>query len=332
MVAPLREYMENNKQKRVVIAVIVVASFVVLIVTIAVISTRMTRSSDGRVAKIDDAAAPAPSVSPVAGPTSQPASARKIKVGVYLSHYTANGPNWTGKGWGYNSQVRILREMKSPEIELYALIEPGSEKQPDLVAKLNAHFKTRPKLDVTDPRALRQVDVIVANAINNATDPALAALETVVGEGKGLLVRCVLGDFEPGFTPVVSRLHGLSDGAYAWNKDAVQAEIVGQHPILGRLSGKTGTTIMVRANGGFGALTPGSVPLIQLRNDQPVRATTDAPLEWPFYPLYTSALGKGRIVVCSIAGHADTPDELQAATDGRFVLRAIAWAAKREVK
>jgi len=321
----------DNKRKRFVIAAIAVAVLLALIMGVTVVSTRMTRSSEGRVVKIEDAAAP-PSPSKAAAPTFQLSNTPKIKVGVYLSHFTANGPNWTGKGWGYNSQVRIMRELKSPEIELYALIEPGSEKEPDLVAKLNTHFKTRPKLDVTNVTALRQLDVIVANCVNNVPDPALTALETVVGEGKGLFIRCVMGDFEPGFTAQVSRLHGLSDGAYAWNKEPVEALVVGEHPILGTLSGKKETMMRVRANGGFGAFVPNAVPLIRLRDGQVVHPSTEAPEEWPFYPLYVSSLGKGRIVVCSMAGFAETPDELQAATGGRFVPRAIAWAAGRDVK
>ena len=39
----------------------------------------------------------------------------------------------------------------------------------------------------------------------------------------------------------------------------------------------------------------------------------------------------GRIVVCSMAGFTETPAELQAATEGKFVPRAIAWAARRPV-
>jgi hypothetical protein len=317
------------KQRRNAIAVIAIAVLLALIISVIFIATRMTRSPDGRIVKVEDPAARAAAPAAAGVPATRPSNTPRIKVGVYLSHFTANGPNWTGKGWGYNSQVRILREMKSPELELYALIEPGSEQQPDLIAKLNTHFPTRPKLLVTDVAAMRQLDVIVANCVNNVPDDALTALETVVGEGKGLFIRCVMGDFEPGFTPQVARLHGLSDGAYAWNASPVEAQVVGTHPILGTLSGKTGATMLVKANGGFGAFTPNAVPLIRLRDGQPVRAMTDAPEEWPFYPLYVSSLGKGRIVVCSMAGMTETPQELLAATEGKFVVRAITWAARR---
>jgi len=320
--------MEPSKQRRNVLAAILVALFITLIVGVAVMSSRMTRSSQGRAVRVDDPTAPTSPSAAASSLTTTP----KLKVGVYLSHFTANGPNWTGKGWGYNSQVRIMRELKSPEFELYALIEPGSEKQADLLAKLNTHFKTRPKLDVTDVAALRQLDVIVANCVNNVPDAALKAIETVVGEGKGLFIRCVMGDFEPGFTPQVARLHGLSDGAYAFNKEPVEADVVGEHAILGTLSGKTETIMLVRANGGFGAFTPNVVPLIRLRDGQPIHPSTQTPQEWAFYPLYVSSLGKGRIVVCSMAGFADTPEELQSATGGRFVPRALAWAARRDVK
>lgn len=319
-----------SKNHRRTIAAIAIAVLIALIVGIGLVSSRMTRSADGRLVRIEDPATSAPSAPSASTATTPPPTAAKLKVGVYLSHFTANGPNWTGKGWGYNSQVRILRELKSPELELYALIEPGSEKESDLLAKLNVHFRTRPKLDVTDASALRQLDVIVANCVNNVPNEALTAIETVVGEGKGLFIRCVMGDFEPGFTPQVARLHGLVDGAYAFNKEPVEAEVVGSHPILGTLSGKTGSTMLVRANGGFGAFTPDAMPLIRLRDGQPLRPSTDAPDEWSFYPLYVSALGRGRIVVCSMAGFTETPPELRAATDNRFVLNAIAWAARKD--
>src|SRR5688500_2745369 len=98
MPTPSQPDREHNKRKPSIIAAVAVAIFLALIVGVVVITTRMTRSPDGRIVKVEDPAARSALPAASGEPATRPSSTPKIKVGVYLSHFTANGPNWTGKG------------------------------------------------------------------------------------------------------------------------------------------------------------------------------------------------------------------------------------------
>jgi hypothetical protein len=60
--------MSKDRRRRRIIAVVAVLIFLALIIGVTVVSTRMTRSSSGRVVKIDGAATPTPSASPTSLP------------------------------------------------------------------------------------------------------------------------------------------------------------------------------------------------------------------------------------------------------------------------
>ena len=51
---------------------------------------------------------------------------------------------------GINNQTRHLGELKTADIELFALVEPGTQSDPLLAPKIRFHFSGRPVLDVTD--------------------------------------------------------------------------------------------------------------------------------------------------------------------------------------
>jgi hypothetical protein len=268
------------------------------------------------------ASAPRPAARPPTGPP--------IKVGVYLSQFTVTGPSWLGdRHYSYTSQVRFIpRDLSHAELDLYPLIEAGSESDPELAALLKQNFAGRKPLNIADPAALRQVDVIVASVVYNVPDDALAAMEQVVREGKGFISRQGFAATSPGFTPSVLALHGLADASYWRSRANIECEVVNEHPILGSL--KKGSSLPVMANGTHGTLADQatSLALIQVKSDVPEAQS----LEQPFYPLFVGQLGKGRVVNCAFAGYRDTPAALDAACGGKFFVRACQWAAGREVK
>src|SRR2546425_269907 len=76
-------------------------------------------------------------VQPPRIPPSPTSKLARIKVGVIVSEFTATGPHWLAKPYGFASVQRIVRELRDPSLELIPLIEPGTQDQPDLNAELH---------------------------------------------------------------------------------------------------------------------------------------------------------------------------------------------------
>jgi len=87
----------------------------------------------------------------------------------------------------------------------------------------------------------------------------------------------------------------------------------------------------------MGGVTHGDTPLIQVRDIDLLRhihAKADlikSQPGWSFDPLSVATLDKGRIVSCNFSV-AKTPQELDLATQGRFTVNALQWAAGRNVQ
>ena len=87
--------------------------------------------------------------------------------------------------------------------------------------------------------------------------------------------------------------------------------------------------------GNMGRLRPGvGVPLVRVKSLAGYSMDDDVPkLDPSTLPgdlLYTTSLGKGRIVAFGVGG--PTPKPLQEATGNRFVIRVCRWLAGREVE
>jgi hypothetical protein len=264
---------------------------------------------------------------------SQPATERpagKIKVGVYLGSASARRSTD-----GYNGQVRIMRELKGSALDVSPVIESGSETEADLGRKLDLHFYGKRALNVADATALGALNVIVINDPIVLPADALDAIEAAVTEGTGLFIRQGRGIESPGPTPQLCRLLGLKDARYAWNPEPVACEIVGISPLLGKLARERGRDVMLRPNGVYGEFVGGTVPLLKVKDAGQVQWMSKLAIGEPaptFYPLYTTQLGKGRIVVCSFAGYTDTPPDLQTATADKFTVHAMQWLANRPLE
>jgi hypothetical protein len=259
-----------------------------------------------------------------------------IKVGYYISHFTATGPSWTMKPQGYGGQTRGLRDLRgAADLALRPLIEPDSATDEVLRGQLRKNFAaaaaTQP-IDVTSADALRKLDVIMCNFIANVPAPALDAIEAAVKDGAGLYVRTSLGTTSPTLTPQVKRLLLLDEARFGMSAQDVPCEVVGTgHPLLGRLT--AGQVIMARPNGPHGILAAGAVPLLRVRSMADITSLGGAASQgdgYVHYPLYAGQYGKGRIVVCAFATFSPTPPDLQEATDGQFVPGCIRWLARRE--
>jgi hypothetical protein len=265
-----------------------------------------------------------------------PANAtRPIEVGVYVSLETAT-KNHTGDARGWD-QLRIVDELKvAPDFDLNPLIEPGSEKDPQLALKLKQYFPEKAPIDVTDVAAIERMDVLIAASAHFAPEYALSALETAVRDGSGLVVRQCLGGDNNGYSrPVARRLRFLDEA----DPDSLNtagrsnAVVVASHVLLGTLSGKLDVSIPLDPYGGYGSLMSGATPLLEVKSIEKLvhdgdKSRVREHAGYGVYPLVVGRLGKGRLVSCSFPA-MKVPQELMKATNGEFGIRLVRWAAEK---
>jgi hypothetical protein len=258
-------------------------------------------------------------------------SARILKVGVIVSEFSANGPNWMDKPYGYSYQF-TTRELRDPSVTIIPLLEPNTRDKPEIAKALKLTFSGVAPMDVTDAGTLATLDVIVSGRTVNALPAELAAIETAVSGGVGLLVWGGLGDVNPGFAdPAVVRLGGFAEAQWGADTNFVECEVIAPHPILGKL--KAGDKVRLQPSGGYGVLKPGGAGLLKLGPEARIHTYGPGSAEdregFVFYPIYTSSLGKGRIVGCSFPAFRQLEPAFDRAVGGKFILRCVQWLAER---
>src|SRR5205823_2774027 len=119
-------------------------------------------------------------------PTTQ---ASRIKVGLIVSLTTATGKNFGGgvQGW---THAAIAPQLRDNATELYAVVDPGTEKDVEVVKIVKRYFPEGHMVNGGDPAALRQMDVIVASGNSNMDPDVLDAMFDVISKGSGFL--CVI--------------------------------------------------------------------------------------------------------------------------------------------
>src|SRR5207248_8869616 len=143
-------------------------------------------------------------------------------------------------------------------------------------------------------------------------------------DGTGVLIRDGLGCMEPSSGEEVSRINEFTESHFGYNPHPMECEILAAHPLLGKLSGQTGKTIMITPNGTWGVPGAKTTPLIRVKNMDDFRSFfASGGGDWTFYPLYISELGKGKIVGCQWPAWEAMPKDLASATDNSFNLRAV---------
>jgi hypothetical protein len=265
-------------------------------------------------------------------PASQPNAGKRIKVGVSVSAWTAESISPSNKPWGYPVQTRIAAELRAPDIELFAIIEPGSADKPDQIAALKAAYSDRPAIDGSNVDALRQLDVIVAHEFWMVQPEMLAAFDKAVEGGVPLLNIGGMGWATPGIRgadPRPARLAGLAEGEGGSTPEGpVTCDVLLAHEILGPIG--QGTTMQCKPLGAFGLLPQDATPLVKVRDLSKVqtRGPSDRFPDYAFYPIYISQLGKGKIVGIHIA--LFKPE--MARERAGLLQRSVRWLAGRPVK
>ncbi len=264
------------------------------------------------------------------------------RVGVFLSLSTAREAETPTHLRNFNSQTTILSELRADDLELVPLVEHGSQTDEVQVKTLAALFPGKQPIDIADLAAVNvdaQPDVIVVCRACYPAEEALPALEAVVRGGTGIVVRQCLGGDRDGYKRESVRNLRLfvecePDAILPIDGTKSEATIVNAHPLLGDLSTHVGQTIQMGSYGAYGVLEKDATPLIRLTSLEHHKFFVEGPVRpkdgYAAYPLAVGQLGKGRVVSASIDAGA-MPAELDQATKGRFTIRAVRWAAGRNI-
>jgi hypothetical protein len=254
------------------------------------------------------------------------AAAAPIKLGVVVSHFTATGPHWGEKPYGYDNQLRYLSGLKDAAIEIVPIVEPGTESDGTLTKLLSASFPGKTPVNGHDAEALKQLDVIAAFQLSNIREEMIKALNTAISGGVGFL-NAGPGTVTPGHNAATNALAGYGEAQYGWRPNDVECEVVGTHPLLGELSGNMGVIMLLKPNGIFGELT--GIPLLRVLDPDKIGTPGGRRVAAEFYPLTVSQLGKGRIVTIGFAFYQPVPQDLQTAHKNRFLIHCVQWLANR---
>jgi RNA polymerase sigma factor (sigma-70 family) len=253
-----------------------------------------------------------------------------MKVGWLVSYSLAHAP---GYGSGYRDHVTAIhKRFLDPQIELYALVEPGSEGDREQQRVIAENFPPSHTLDVTDVPSLRKLNVIVVSRDFRLRNEVADAINSAVQEGTGLLIHVGLNQFDGEGS--AQELMGLSNSHYFWTRNPVPCQVVSDHPLLAGLKATLpdGKLTIANLNGTMGKLDRGT-PLIEAEDlslnniripDEVLHPATGSPPK--MYPMYLSQLGKGLIVNCQ---WDSIPAPLVDLTHGRFYIRCCEYLAHR---
>jgi len=264
-------------------------------------------------------------------PPPPPQASRIYNVGILISEYSASGPSWMGKPYGVRDTF-VVDALRDASIRRIPLIEPNTEKIPEIAEVIHSYFHDAAPLNVDDPAALKTLDVIVtANAVN-VHDTTLASIQSAVESGVGLLRWECLGDITPGFAdPAVLKLAGMTRATFASTNTLTDCTVLATHPILGNLA--KDQTVRLQASGVFGQLAPGAIPLITVAAQNQVSLYTPNAAfnrgDLVCYPLYIATLGNGNIVSFPTPAFRELPYRFTNAIGEKFTTKCVRWLAER---
>ena len=257
------------------------------------------------------------------GKAAEPAG--PLKVGVVISRFTATGPHWAGAPYGY-SHANVAQQLVSPDVQLFALLEPETESDGDLATALAEFFPPDvPKLDAHDPAALKTLDVIVAQRVANMNDEMIAAISEAVGGGVGLVVSQTFGTVTPGYRPAICDMLGLDDATYGFHATPVACEVTATDPILAGTEA-AGTEWQAQPSGTLGRPREGVTPLVKVGDIDSVEVVMNrGGVEGRIWPmLYFWRHGNGPVIVNNFK---ELPDPLKTLEGDNFFLRCVKRAA-----
>jgi hypothetical protein len=276
---------------------------------------------------------------PATAPAATQPSANAIKVGWIVSQTTAEQPIGHGLNTRFDSVIAIHQRFVDPDIDLYAIIEPGTEGREEVAKVVSDNFPADHVIDGTDVNTLSTMNVIVCSRDFAVKDEVLEAVAKAVEGGVGLLRHLPLRAASAEQTEISDKLQCVTEPEYFHERAATDCRVVSDHPLLHDLR-KTldGGKLPITALNGTKGILHGT-PLIVDEGDLAAIANLDAdgnPVSGKeaaapkdgkiFAPLFVAQIGKGRVVACQ---WDSIPKPLIEATEGRFYIHCCQWLANR---
>jgi hypothetical protein len=164
-----------------------------------------------------------------AAATTQPDAAHpKLKVGVLVSHFTATGPSRIGRPYGYD-HVGVTDALRHPSVQLFPLIEKGSESDEELAKVIADKFPESgdQAYFADDIDSLKSLNAIVISRAPNLNAEVIEGVTQAVNSGVGLLVIGPVGVNDPGYTEPLNNLLGMSENVgYAYCAQPLEVELL----------------------------------------------------------------------------------------------------------
>lgn len=213
-------------------------------------------------------------------------SKARLKVGVVVSHFTATGPSWSGRPYGFGNMQLGGILAADFGYTTYGIIDPGTAAIKEVKNSLHKLGVGRRTIEANDVEALKKLDVIVMAMVHNAPDVMLQSITEAVRNGTGLVVLSATGVVTPGAeNKAVQTLLGIADAKFHWRGANFPNEctVLKSHPVLVGLS--PGDCLTVETLDGFSGTYEGEPLLGTALGDNS-----------SFKPLFVRQLGKGRCV------------------------------------
>lgn len=275
-------------------------------------------------------------------PTTQPLPETKtnvIKVGWMASEWTMDEHPY-GKVGNTENVAAIRPRLDDAELEIVAIIEPGTENTGVMPQVLKKYFKGK-YISGTDVDKLSKLDVIVCSRDWNMKPEVMQAILKAVNNGVGLFRHLGLGIRLNGDDDDdTARINCVDDPKFFWTRDPIDCRICSDHELLGGIDKSTPDKKLTISNvNGVIGIVHGT-PLIvaeegaeahgEIADGLPATQSTSAPTDKRiFCPMFISQIGKGRVVACQ---WDSIPRPLIEATKGRFYIRCVEWLAHRPLK
>jgi hypothetical protein len=245
------------------------------------------------------------------------------KVGIVMSHFTATGPHWIARPYGYSNQVssEAARALDEANFDVYAVVEPGTEFIGELPGILRENGLTEKIIDGFNPNDLLKLDAVFLCSCANMKGEMLESLDAAIRGGVGFVLVGTMGVVTPGpADPLVEAITGLNGAEYTWHgfQDSV-CPVVESHPILGDMA--SGSSFTLNTLNGCRAESGMASDAVEL-----IEGPSGYPESYPV--LYVRNYEQGRIVGCQWHRPLQPGIPFPGYT---FYIRALNWAAHRDV-
>jgi hypothetical protein len=242
-----------------------------------------------------------------------------IKVGVVLSYSTATYKRGQDSTFG-PGHFDVARSFMEPGYELFAIVEPGTDKLEPLASKL-AEYKLQDKcINGFDPAELEKLDVIFSGFNPVVPDEMTSAFVTAVRHGTVFFNMHVFALWS-GFTPAVAELLGIKEEGQLFRGRKIKCTVVAAHPLLEGFD--AGDTLVLPGMHGWVGAIDGTPLLLTAEPISVPKANSGEMTTEPACTLYYRKLGDG--IVLNFNSWGNLNSSMPNLDSAQFHRHAVQW-------